>query len=245
MQRLEWLRVLRGGGNLPLVLSCEHAWRWLPPEYGTLGLPAEVLGTCPDVYDLGAAEIFAALSAALGCDGIESRLCRLLIDLNRYLEQDTLIPRRCGDVDIPGNADLPAQERRRRIERYYLPYQRGLLELLQEAEARHGRAFLVSVHTMAAEHFGQRREMDFALICNRGCPVAGIVAARLQDAGWNVRLNDPFRPVRDVLRVPGGHAAERFNARAVLLEVNDRLRDDPRVPIELEGAIRAAVASSP
>ena len=52
--------------------------------------------TCPDVYDHGAARIYAALRERLDCNGIENRLCRLLIDVNRYRDQDTLIPLVCA-----------------------------------------------------------------------------------------------------------------------------------------------------
>lgn len=242
MRTGDWLCVLRGDGSLPVVLSSEHAGDWLPGEYGTLGLAPDLLDTCPDAYDRGAAEIFATLASRLRCDGIESRLCRLLIDLNRYLDQDTLIPARCGDAVIPANVGLPDAERQHRVERFYLPYQRRLLALLTETEQRHGRAFLFAIHTMAEEHFGERRTMDFAFACNRGCPIAGSMAARLEGAGWSVRVNEPFRLLRDVLRVPGGVSAERFNDTAVLVEVNDRLRHDERVVVELDAAIRYAMA---
>lgn len=236
-----YFTVTTGGGDLPIVLSCDHAGRELPAEYGTLGLPADLLATCPDVYDHGAVEIYGELRRRLDCDGVENRLCRLLIDVNRYRDQDTLIPTICGGREIPGNRDVDQAEREHRIESFYLPYQRALVELLAACERRRGRAFLFAVHTMAEDHFGEHREMDFCVACREGCPVASSLAERISGCGYTVTINSPFSLWRDVLRVPPGTAEERFNAAAVLLETNDRLCGRAEIVPVLEEAIRDVV----
>jgi predicted N-formylglutamate amidohydrolase len=237
-----YFAVERGGGNLPIVLSCDHAGREIPERYGTLGLSEEVLRTCSDVYDHGAAEIYADLRGRLDCDGVENRLCRLLIDVNRYRDQDTLIPTICGGREIPGNRDLDETERERRIERYYLPYQRAVVRLLTACERRHGRAFLFAVHTMAEDHFGEHREMDFCVACREGCPVAASLAERISGCGYTVTINSPFSLWRDVLRVPPGASEERFNAAAVLLETNERFCGRPEIVEVLEDGIREVLS---
>ena len=179
----DFFTITEGSLDLPVVLSCDHAGHELPDRYATLGLSEECLRGCPDAYDRGAAEIFAALRARLDCHGIDNRLCRLLIDVNRYRDQETLIPTHCGECEIPGNRDLDVAERERRIEQYYMPYQRALLRLLRDCERRHGRAFLFAVHTMAEDHFGEHREMDFAVACRQGCPVAARLAERIEGCG--------------------------------------------------------------
>ncbi|WP_353843561.1 N-formylglutamate amidohydrolase, partial [Mesorhizobium sp.] len=39
----ETVGVTNPGGSSPLVLTCDHASNFLPPEFGTLGLAAEEL----------------------------------------------------------------------------------------------------------------------------------------------------------------------------------------------------------
>jgi predicted N-formylglutamate amidohydrolase len=240
----QWHTVKRGALDLPIVLSCDHAGRELPAEYGTLGIAEETMRTCPDVYDHGALEIYTDLRQRLDCHGVENRLCRLLIDVNRYRDQDTLIPLICGGREIPGNQGLDDAERSRRIDDYYMPYQHDLVGLLRDCEARHGRAFLFAVHTMAEDHFGEHREMDFCLSCHEGCPVATSMAEQIEGCGYTVALNAPFQLWRDVLRVPPGTAEERFNATAVLLETNDRYCGCLEVAEVLEAAIRNVVAAT-
>ena len=74
--------VLPGRSDRGLIVLCDHAGNRLPEDYGTLGLPAEQLQR-HIAYDIGAAPVARALSAALDAPALLTRYSRLLIDPNR------------------------------------------------------------------------------------------------------------------------------------------------------------------
>ncbi len=102
--------ILPGRSDRGLIILCDHAGNDLPEGYGTLGLPPEQLQR-HIAYDIGAAPIARALSAALGAPAVMTRYSRLLIDPNRGPDDPTLIMRISDGAVIPGNRRLDAAER--------------------------------------------------------------------------------------------------------------------------------------
>ncbi len=201
----------------------------------------EHLTECAHGQDQGAADLFDYLVRELDCLGIRNGISRLVIDANRYDDQDELIPERWGGKEIPGNIGLSEDERAHRIERYYRPYHQALQDSLLTCERLHGTVFYFAIHAMAEEFEGQVREMDFALISNRGCRWAPFLAERLQATDYTASINEPYHLERDIVRVPHGSEMERFNDRAVLIEMNERCREDDRAKGALLNAIRGTV----
>jgi len=201
----------------------------------------EHLVGCARGKDQGAADLFDYLVRELDCLGIRNGISRLVIDANRYEDQDELIPTSWGCKEIPGNIGLSDDERARRIERYYRPYHQALQDSLLQCERFHGKVFYFAIHAMAEEFEGQMREMDFALISNRGVELTPFLEERLQTAGYAASVNEPYHLERDIVRVPHGSEMERFNERAVLIEMNERCRGDDRAKEALLNAIRGTV----
>ena len=73
-------------------------------------------------YDIGAEGVTRGLAGRLGATALLTGYSRLLIDPNRGLDDPTLIMKLSDGAVVPGNRDIDAAERQRRIERYYLPY---------------------------------------------------------------------------------------------------------------------------
>ena len=201
----------------------------------------EHLTECARGKDRGAADLFDYLVRELDCLGVRNGISRLVIDANRYEDQDELIPKRWGGKEIPGNVGLSDDERDRRIERYYRPYHQALQDSLLQCERLHGKVFYFAIHAMAEEFEGQVREMDFALISIRGCELTPFLEKQLGAAGYTASINEPYHLERDIVRVPHGSEMERFNERAVLIEMNERCRGDDRAKEALLNAIRGTV----
>lgn len=238
---MENVVVTRGALALPIVLSCEHASGLIPEEFNNLGMSEQALARCQDRLDIGAREYFDGLLGRLDCFGVRSRLSRLIIDVNRNLDQPELIRTACGEDPIPANEGLSEQQRRERIERWYLPYHEALRGLLEGCERRHNVAFLFPIHTMASEYNGQPREMDIALLSREGCPVGKVMQGVLEGRGLSVSCNEPFHLLRNIIRTPYERLLTRFNKTAVIVEVNDRHQGDVRIIDALEAAIIEAV----
>src|SRR5262245_12393517 len=78
----EPVETLHIDGRSPIVLLCEHASSYIPPEYDGLGLGAADLER-HIAWDIGAAEVTRHLSAMLDAAAFLGTYSRLMIDLNR------------------------------------------------------------------------------------------------------------------------------------------------------------------
>lgn len=94
-------------------------------------------------WDIGTAGLGERLAAALDAPFIRQAYSRLVIDCNRRPDADDAMPLISDGTPIPGNMDLTAADRARRIDEIYAPYQGAISEAL---EGR-GETLLVSLHS--------------------------------------------------------------------------------------------------
>ena len=129
-------------GRSPIVLLCEHASNYIPPEYGALGVPASELQR-HIAWDIGAAQVTRHLSRLLDATAFLGTYSRLVIDLNRPLGVRSSIVARSESTDIPGNVSLSAEERARREQLIFKPHHAAIEAHLAERVAAgrktHGR----------------------------------------------------------------------------------------------------------
>ncbi len=133
-------------GGAPLLLVCDHAARDLPRRLGTLGLSEAELSR-HIAWDIGIAEVARGLARRLDARAVLSRFSRLAIDVNRALDDPTLIPRISDGVIVPGNQDLPPAQVRARIDGLYRPYHEALRQSLDGLMARGPAPAVVSMHS--------------------------------------------------------------------------------------------------
>ena len=116
----EAVRVDNPDGVSPFVLLCDHASNYLPPEFGALGLsPADL--TRHIAWDPGALPVAEMVAEALDATLIHSGVSRLVIDCNRPLDAPDLFWAISEDTVVPGNQNLTAIDRRKRIALAYTP----------------------------------------------------------------------------------------------------------------------------
>ena len=135
-----------GRADRGLIVLCDHAGNAIPPEYGTLGLPAAQLQR-HIAYDIGVAPIVRALAAAFAAPAVMTRYSRLLIDPNRGRDDPTLIMRLSDGAVIPGNRKLDAAERDKRMRLYYEPYHRAIAAVIDQCLATGVAPVLLSIHS--------------------------------------------------------------------------------------------------
>ncbi len=112
------------------LLTCDHASNAVPPMIrgGDLGLaPADMNRHI--AYDIGAAGVTLRLAELLDAPAILSTFSRLVIDPNRGEDDPTLLMQLYDGTVIPGNRDLDADERQRRLDLCYRPYHKALERL--------------------------------------------------------------------------------------------------------------------
>ena len=181
--------ILRPTGAGNLVLVCDHASNRVPAEYGDLGL-AKPYWQEHIAWDIGAAGITRALSGALDAPAVLAAVSRLLIDTNRALDAPSLILARSDGTDIPGNRNLKARERRRRIHDFYQPFHAAVDVLVKTRLAR--RPYLVGIHTFTPVFGGKSRGLEFAVLWNEDDRLAKRLGTAFEAHGFKVGWNEPY-----------------------------------------------------
>lgn len=184
--------VLEGSATAGLVLICDHASNALPAEYGTLGLaPPELQRHI--AYDIGAAEVTRHLSGVLGVPAVLSHYSRLLIDLNRGMDDPTLVMRLSDGAIVPGNRHLDAAERERRIDRYYRPYHRAITDVVDQCVAAGVQPAIFSLHSFTDVWKGAKRPWHVGVLYDSDDRLAVSLLAALREEGdLVVGENQPY-----------------------------------------------------
>ncbi|MDJ0639982.1 MAG: N-formylglutamate amidohydrolase [Paracoccaceae bacterium] len=206
----------------PLVVICEHASPFIPPEFDHLGLAASDRESHV-VWDPGANALATRLASRLDATLINSKISRLVYDCNRPPDAHDAIPARSETVDVPGNADLTAEERADRVERFYRPFRETVASVLN----RKTDPILVTVHSFTPIYYGERREVEVGVLHDNDARLADVLLSDFAGlASMIVRRNEPYGPADGVTHtlkehaLPGGHLN-------VMLEVrNDLLADE-------------------
>jgi predicted N-formylglutamate amidohydrolase len=216
--------ILPGRSDCGLIILCDHAGNALPEGYGTLGLPPDQLQR-HIAYDIGAAPVTRALSAALGAPAVMTRYSRLLIDPNRGLDDPTLVMRISDGAVIPGNRRLDAAERSRRMRAYYEPYHRAISAVIDRCIADGPAPALLSVHSFTESWKEVSRPWHVGVLWGEDDRLARPLLEGLYAEGdLIVGENEPYKGLLtgDCL---WQHGAQRGLAGAIVEIRQDLIRD--------------------
>ncbi len=191
----EAFSLLAGRTGTPLILLCDHARNALPAGYGNLGLGDRELAR-HIAYDIGAEGVTRMLAAELGAPALISHYSRLLIDLNRGLDDPTLIMRLSDGAIVPGNRHLDDGERARRIDTYYRPYHGAIAAEIARAEASSLSPVLLSIHSFTPIFKDEVRPWHASVLWGRDPRLAKPLLASLEaEPGLVIGENEPYEGV--------------------------------------------------
>ena len=183
-----------------LVVTVEHASPHVPPALVGLGLSDAFLSTHYG-WDPGAAAVGRFVAWTFGAALHLGRWSRLVADLNRTDNHPRVIAADAGGRPIPANADLSREERRARLDRYWMPYRSAVEADLDRVVARFGKVLHLSVHTFTQRLNGESRGNDFGLLYKPSHraerAMAGRWDRRLTEQGFRVRRNYPYSGLDD------------------------------------------------
>ncbi|WP_315925303.1 N-formylglutamate amidohydrolase [Mesorhizobium sp. SP-1A] len=219
------VRVTNPGGKGAYVLTCDHASNFLPPEYGTLGLPESELGR-HIAWDPGALPVARRMAEMLDAVLIETCLSRLVLDCNRALDAPGLIPTVSETTRIPGNAALSAAEREARIARCWRPFHEVVDSVIRDRLAAGLETRLVSVHSFTPVYKDVGRPWHVGIIHDDDERLAApLVAALKRSDGIVVGANEPYSPADGVYFTLEKHARSRGLPCAMIEIRNDEIGD--------------------
>lgn len=112
-----------------LLIVVDHASNHVPPEID-LGISHDFLSD-HIAYDIGVAEIAARMTQGTSNIAILGGVSRLVVDLNRYPNEEKVIPAISDGVQITGN-QISQDERERRLDAYFHPYHAEVTKLVSD-----------------------------------------------------------------------------------------------------------------
>jgi predicted N-formylglutamate amidohydrolase len=237
----ESYEILPGRSDLGLLLLCDHAVNALPRAYGTLGLaPAQLERHI--AYDIGAYAVTRRVAHALDAPAISTRFSRLLIDVNRGLDDPTLIMRLSDGAVIPANRCIDAAEHDRRVDTYYEPYHQAIDSLIEQCSAAGVPPVLLSIHSFTERWKGAPRPWHAAVLWDRDHRFAlPLLKALRAEPGVVIGENEPYdgKLAGDCM---WQHGTRRGLAHAIL-EVRQDLIGDEAGQAAWAERIRSAVAA--
>jgi predicted N-formylglutamate amidohydrolase len=185
--------LIEGDRKRGMVLLADHARRDLPEDYGSLGLPAAEFER-HIAYDIGVEAVTRELAALLGVPALLATFSRLLIDPNRGEDDPTLIRQIYDGTVVPGNYPLAAEERERRLDRFYRPYHDAVGALIASVTKASGQApFIFSVHSFTPSMQGRQRPWHVGILWDLDDRVARpLIEMLAQDRTLIVGDNEPY-----------------------------------------------------
>ncbi|TIN19106.1 MAG: N-formylglutamate amidohydrolase [Mesorhizobium sp.] len=185
--------IVEGDRKKGIVLLADHARRDLPEEYGSLGLPAAEFER-HIAYDIGVETVTRELAAALNAPAVLAGFSRLLIDPNRGEDDPTLIRQLYDGTVVPGNYPMAAEERERRLDRFYRPYHDAVGAMISSVAQASGKApFIFSVHSFTPRMQGFIRPWHVGILWDRDDRVARpLIDMLAEDKALIVGDNEPY-----------------------------------------------------
>jgi len=178
-------------GNANIILISEHASNHIPAEYNDLGLSDEQL-ELHIAWDIGIAEVTENLSAMLDAPAVLARFSRLLIDANRALDQDGLIPTHTDNHQIDGNIGLSQEDIESRIERFYKPFHDGVEGIIMRKINNDHAPMVLNMHSFTPQMNGVERPWHSGVLWNKDDRIARVLKEKLDRRGFNVGDNEPY-----------------------------------------------------
>ncbi len=214
-EKTEVVRTFNPDGRYPLLLICEHASNHIPARFQDLGLAPEARASHV-AWDPGALETAMNLSKVLDAPLVHGLISRLVYDCNRPPEATDAMPDRSEIFNIPGNRNLPPEEKTMRIETYYRPFEHRVEETLN---ASPNLKALVTIHSFTPVYHGEPRAVEIGILHDIDTRLADSVLEIAN--GYQIRRNEPYGPADGVT-----HTLKRHGLSRGLLNVMIEIRND-------------------
>lgn len=226
--------VQRGLLDTPLVLTCEHARHALPSPIRARRREREILASHWG-WDIGAWDLTRRLSQDLGATTVAFRWSRLWIDVNRRIDDPTLVRREIEGLPLKWNLDLSTAEIERRVLAGHAPFHEEIDRQLLRRVIRGVRPLLLAVHSFTPIYDGRTRQFDIGVLYERNSDLAHRLGRSLRAAGFRVRYNQPYSGMAGMMYSADRHG-RHHDLPCLELEVNQAMFARG-VPAKLERAI--------
>jgi predicted N-formylglutamate amidohydrolase len=209
-----------GASGSPFVLIGDHAGRAIPAKLGDMGLSPQDLER-HIAWDIGVAELGAALSEELHSPFISQRYSRLVIDCNRDPARTDSICEISDGTTVPGNADLTEAARAERVTEIFSPYHAAIgraLDSRGDAPTK-----LIAVHSFTPVFGRFQRPWRFGVLHRGDSALSGAMLAVLREAEGEGLVGDNQPYAMDTVDYSIPHHADGRGLDYLELEVRQDL----------------------
>lgn len=219
-------RLVNSQGSSPFLLVCEHASCFIPAKFEDLGLPPE-LHTAHIAWDPGALAVAQRLSEMLDARLVASTVSRLVYDCNRPPTAPDAMPTRSEIHDIPGNLHLSEDDRKRRIQDYYKPFEALLTDALVATQSTNTVPVLATIHSFTPIYRDQQRTTEIGILHDSDTRFAdNLLQLAPFHSPLQFRRNDPYGPADGVTHTLQAHGL-RTGVMNVMIEIRNDLISTP------------------
>ncbi|HEY5623589.1 MAG TPA: N-formylglutamate amidohydrolase, partial [Gammaproteobacteria bacterium] len=175
-----------------LVLACDHARNRVPHSLGDLGLNAAELEE-HIAWDIGAGAVTRRLSKHLQADAVLGGYSRLVVDLNRDLDDPTAFPRVSDGVLVPGNLSLSVEHKAERARVLFKPYHEALRRSIQKRTKGQRTPVMICIHSFTPVQNNVARPWHVGILWDKDSRLALPLIAALNARGdLVVGDNEPY-----------------------------------------------------
>ena len=207
------------------LVVADHAGNAVPGSLQGLGLEQDVFRQHIAV-DIGSRALAARLAELLGSSLVLANYSRLVVDLNRHLDDPTAFIPESDGVVIPGNQHLATAEKRRRADAIHRPYHSAIDNLIDDFIKQGGLPVIISVHSFTPVLAGVTRPWHIGVLWDKDPRIAGPLLAGLrQNPELLVGDNEPYSG-RHPADYTVDHHGEGRGVANVSLEVRQDLLSD-------------------
>ncbi len=209
-------------GQGKVLLVGDHVSNTIPQQLENLGLNESSLGE-HIAYDIGTRKLIHHLSQHLDAPAVLAGYSRLVVDLNRSLEDDSVMPEVSDNTVIPGNQAMSTEHRNQRIHCFYTPYRVAVDQMLHRFKERGVIPALISIHSFTPEMAGYKRPWHIGILWDKDprIPVPLMQNLRQHPAKFNVGDNEPYSG-----RHPADYTIDHHAEAAGLPHVSIEIRQD-------------------
>jgi predicted N-formylglutamate amidohydrolase len=216
------ISTLNEQGQAKVLLVGDHVSNHIPKSLKQLGLEDWVLQEHV-AYDIGTRKLLTHLVDHLDAPAVMAGYSRLVIDLNRSLEDPSVMPEVSDNIPIPGNQGLSAEDRNRRIHSFYTPYRAAIDHKLHGFRQRDIVPALIAIHSFTPQMAGFERPWHIGLLWDKDprIPVKMLQHLRAHPQAINVGDNEPYSG-----KHPADYTIDHHAEAAGLPHVSIEVRQD-------------------
>ncbi|MCH8176929.1 MAG: N-formylglutamate amidohydrolase [Proteobacteria bacterium] len=217
--------IINEQGKAKVLLVGDHASNAIPKILHKLGLDDTALEQ-HIAYDIGTKKLIHHLSQHLDAPAILAGYSRLVVDLNRSLEDDSIMPELSDYTVIRGNQNMSDAQRNQRIHCLFTPYRRAIDTMLHRFKEKEVVPAFISIHSFTPEMAGFSRPWHAGVLWDKDprIPVPLMNNLRAHPDGFNIGDNEPYSG-KHLSDYTIDHHAEAAGLPHVSIEIRQDLVD--------------------